>query len=103
MKKNVAEDFVPFEPATPRSPGESGPRLKVVPKPDPNPGATEFAPLETPDGNSAGSPTGKTHSSSHHKTNSASPSISLERDGDRITTIRIECSCGQVIELSCSY
>ncbi len=103
MKKNVAEDFVPFEPAPPRGSVESGPRLKVVPKPDPSAGATEFAPLETPDGNSTGTPTGKTPSSSHNNLNSSAPSVSLERDGDRITAIRIECCCGQIIELSCSY
>jgi hypothetical protein len=31
------------------------------------------------------------------------PKITLQRDGDRITQIKIECSCGQVIELSCTY
>jgi hypothetical protein len=29
------------------------------------------------------------------------PKITLERDGERVTQIRIECPCGNVIELVC--
>ncbi len=31
------------------------------------------------------------------------PYMSMQRDGDRITSIRIQCSCGQVIDLACVY
>jgi hypothetical protein len=31
------------------------------------------------------------------------PKITLERQSDLITHIRIECSCGQVTELKCEY
>jgi hypothetical protein len=31
------------------------------------------------------------------------PSVTLQRDGDRVTQIRIQCVCGQVIELDCLY
>jgi len=31
------------------------------------------------------------------------PRVTLQRDGDRISAIRIQCSCGQVIELACAY
>jgi len=31
------------------------------------------------------------------------PQISIQREGDRITCIRIQCSCGQLIELDCAY
>ena len=34
---------------------------------------------------------------------SAKPKVSLQRDGDRVTQIRIQCVCGQVIELDCLY
>lgn len=34
---------------------------------------------------------------------SCEPRVSLERDGDRIANIRIQCSCGQVMELACVY
>jgi len=31
------------------------------------------------------------------------PAVTLQRDGDKITSIHIECSCGQVIDLACEY
>jgi hypothetical protein len=31
------------------------------------------------------------------------PQVLLQRDGDRITSIRIQCSCGQVMDLACDY
>ena len=33
----------------------------------------------------------------------AQPTVSLQKDGDRVTQIRIECACGEIIELECSY
>lgn len=29
--------------------------------------------------------------------------VTLEKDGDRITSIRIQCGCGQVTQLACTY
>jgi hypothetical protein len=34
---------------------------------------------------------------------SCEPKVSLQREADQITGIHIECSCGQVIDLKCSY
>jgi hypothetical protein len=31
------------------------------------------------------------------------PHLSVQRDGDRITNIRIQCNCGQTIDLACLY
>ena len=31
------------------------------------------------------------------------PRVTLQRDGGRVTVIRIQCACGQVIELACVY
>ena len=31
------------------------------------------------------------------------PQVLLQRDGDRVTNIRIQCSCGQVMDLACDY
>ena len=31
------------------------------------------------------------------------PRLSLQRDGERITNIRIQCSCGQIMDLACAY
>jgi hypothetical protein len=31
------------------------------------------------------------------------PHLSVQREGDRITNIRIQCHCGQTIDLACLY
>jgi hypothetical protein len=31
------------------------------------------------------------------------PRVTLQRDGNHVSAIRIQCSCGQVIELVCDY
>jgi hypothetical protein len=31
------------------------------------------------------------------------PKVTLQRQGDVVSSIRIQCSCGQVIELACVY
>jgi hypothetical protein len=31
------------------------------------------------------------------------PVITLQRNGDTVSRIRVQCSCGQVIELNCVY
>ena len=31
------------------------------------------------------------------------PRVFLQTDGDRITNIRVQCSCGQVMDLACVY
>ncbi len=31
------------------------------------------------------------------------PVVTLQKEGDHVTGIRIECACGQVIELDCAY
>jgi hypothetical protein len=33
----------------------------------------------------------------------ANPTVTFERDGDRVTLIRIQCPCGNVFELACDY
>jgi hypothetical protein len=31
------------------------------------------------------------------------PQVTVQRDGNRVTGIRVQCSCGEVIELACTY
>ena len=31
------------------------------------------------------------------------PRVTLEREGDRVTRIKIQCCCGHSIELACDY
>jgi hypothetical protein len=33
----------------------------------------------------------------------AEPQVTLVRDGEKITHIKIQCRCGEVIELACAY
>ena len=33
----------------------------------------------------------------------SAPSVTLEREGDRVKHIRIQCACGGIIELECAY
>ena len=88
MSRAAAESFVPFDPVpTPgQRTGGAAPGLKVVPKGESGP---SFSPLQSP--------------SSVHAHATAKPVVTLQREGERITGIRIECVCGQVIELACSY
>ena len=31
------------------------------------------------------------------------PTVTFERDGDRVTLIKVQCPCGNVFELACEY
>jgi hypothetical protein len=31
------------------------------------------------------------------------PRVTVQRDGDRVTHLRIQCTCGQIMELACVY
>jgi hypothetical protein len=86
------DSFVPFDAvrdSKTNSPGALA-SLKVVAKAEAGPA---FAPLTIP---------GASHAHAGIST-PGKPVVTLQRDGDRVTAIRIECICGQIIELSCSY
>lgn len=34
---------------------------------------------------------------------SCEPRVSVQRDGNRVTHLRVQCSCGEVIDLACLY
>jgi hypothetical protein len=40
---------------------------------------------------------------SHSPDVCARPSVTLQRNGDTVTAIRIQCGCGRVTELNCVY
>ena len=86
------DSFVPFDPVRDSKTNHSGPttNLKVVPKAEAGPA---FTPLTIP---------GAAHA---HACIAAQgkPVVTLQREGERVTGIRIECICGQIIELACSY
>jgi len=31
------------------------------------------------------------------------PRVTVQRDGNRVTHLRVQCTCGQVLDLACSY
>jgi len=31
------------------------------------------------------------------------PKVTVERDGERVTRIKVQCPCGHIIELACNY
>jgi hypothetical protein len=46
---------------------------------------------------------GTADASSGQAKNVCEPRLTMERDGERISSIRILCSCGQIMELACVY
>ena len=89
----ASEAFVPFGPGTLASSRASGgaANLKVMPK---DSASQAFSPLQTSPGS---------HQHGAGGSASGQPTLTLQREGDKITGIRVECACGQVIELACSY
>ena len=85
------DPFVPFDPIFSSAPKPGVPvGLKVVSQAEAVPA---FAPLHSPVSSHA-------HSS---KSAASTPVVTLQREGELVTGIRIECVCGQVIELACAY
>ena len=46
---------------------------------------------------------GSINSAGHVQSSPCEPRVTLHREADCITGIRIQCSCGQVIDLTCGY
>jgi hypothetical protein len=92
QRVSAADAFVPLDPAsaTEGKASTASAGLKVVAK---SASDLDFTPLQVP---------GVPHV---HATGGrgGKPVVTLERDGERVTGVRIECPCGQVIELACSY
>ena len=38
-----------------------------------------------------------------HVKKTCDPRISIQREGDQVSSIRIHCGCGQIIDLACIY
>ena len=86
------DNFVPLTSASPAADSREF-RITVIPQADP---AQSFQALEqtTPKEAVAGAA---------HGGKNCEPSLVLQRDGDRITNIRIQCPCGQIMDLACVY
>ncbi|MEN9573746.1 MAG: hypothetical protein RL514_1601 [Verrucomicrobiota bacterium] len=65
--------------------------LKVIPQAQSTPAFKPFQP--------APAPSPAAHPTHAHQP----PKVTLQREGDRVTHIRLECACGEVFELACEY
>ena len=93
MADEDAQEFVPFglaSLAAARSAGGAAP-LSVVSKEEASSAFTAFQVTSGAHRHGAGGAV------------TGEPRVSLQREGERVTGIRVECACGQVIELACSY
>jgi hypothetical protein len=96
-----SEPFVPLT-ATPASPSPREFRVAVVNRQSQASGDAKAA---QPGGFQAIETTmpvavGMAH---HGEKKVGEPRVTIQRDGDRITHLRIQCGCGQVMDLACIY
>jgi hypothetical protein len=90
MSLAAPSEFIPFRPAPPSHVKPDPISLQILQTP---PARPAFTPLTFPHNPACSdSPSPK-----------VSPTVTLRRDGDRVTGIRIECSCGQVLDLACEF
>jgi len=87
MSSQPIDTFVPLNSAAPPARDRAEFKVSVL-KDAAN--LRPFQPLGRPSGAKPGSP-------------ACEPKVTLQREGDRITGIHIQCSCGQVMELACQY
>lgn len=94
MTAPALEPFVPLTTAAPLAGQNAAPRVTLLS--DAQAATVAFQPLTT---------TSPTAAPGHSPAPAAGhqPQITLHREGDRITGIHIQCSCGQVMDLVCSY
>ena len=86
--------FVPLAPAVVASAGNTQTRVTILSQ------ATQSRPFRPSEGQMAGGAVSSALSAPVHN---CEPKVTLQRDGDRVTTIQVHCSCGQTIELACVY
>ena len=92
MTLQRTDNFVPLTSVSPASDSREF-RIKVIPQAD---SAQSFQGLEQTAPKEAGS-------LSAHAGKHCEPQLLLQRDGSRITNIRIQCACGQIMDLACVY
>ena len=86
------ESFVPLT-AAPVPPERREFRVAVI---RPDDAAKHFQSLATP-APAAGSAT------ANGEKKICEPRVSVQRDGSRVTHLRIQCTCGQTLDLACLY
>jgi hypothetical protein len=94
----MSADFVPYLAKLKKGAAPNG--AEAPPKEASTDGKA-FAPLPAPTPTPT-TPTAATPPLSQNQ-QTAGPSISVTRDGNRVTRIQVKCACGEVIELACTY
>ena len=92
MTSQPNESFVPLT-AAPAPPGRSEFNVSVIRRDDP---AKQFHSLEPV---RADAP----HTTASHEKKICEPRVSVQRDNGRVTHLRIQCTCGQIMDLACVY
>ena len=87
----MIEPFIPWEPGRTPPPQAASAKvnLKVLPQAATSPAFQPFSPPST--------------AHVHVLPVAQQPVITLQKEGDKVTGLRIECVCGQVIDLACVY
>jgi hypothetical protein len=91
MTAAPTDAFVPLTTAKPAANGRDDFRVLIAS------GPKQVQPFRTKETHAPATTGGSNHSPG------CEPRVTLDRNGDRITGIRVQCSCGQVIELVCRY
>lgn len=91
----MPSDFVPFLPSARKS-SASGPAVAAARHGDSAAASGAFTAIVP-------GPSPALPGCAHAGNNAAKPTVTLQKDGDRVTHIRVQCACGEVIELECSY
>ena len=92
MTATPTDGFVPLTTAAPAAKGREDFRVLVAAS------SAQARPFRLPDPTAAESGSGPAAAPAR-----CEPAITLERNGDRVTAIHIQCSCGQSIDLVCDY
>lgn len=116
MNTTAQESFVPFTPARAAQTGDLGARSRPLartgdrlgfvpgmPGAPVGPSDAATAPVTpAPTAPHAAAPSATVVAPRAHAEH-AKPVVSLRREGDKVIGIRVECTCGSVIELDCVY
>ena len=89
MTLHRTESFVPLT-TLPNSGEQREFRIAIVPRSEQS---QPLQSLDQPEPPPSGSGAGKI----------CEPRVFLQCDGDRVTNIRVQCSCGQIMDLACVY
>jgi hypothetical protein len=88
----MSDSFIPFSQHRPAAAREEPFRLKILAK------AQQTRPFQ-PLPDDAPSPADRPEEPRH----AHEPKVTLHHEGDRVTRIEVQCSCGQRFELDCVY